>query len=384
MDTIIYNLDKLYYSFNSNSDLNYSDIIDQLILLEYEVIEPKTQIDQNYKVQKLIIKNNIHLATLHLDSRYKANLNTIKFFNKSLYTAHNEVISLCKVIDLYYNNNTYVSRLEIALDSNTNFIKRYTNLIKSNKLILADNFQGDYYGNEYNNNINTRNKKSETKYMFHKNDSFNSEKNTAKKPHFRIENKKNLIKKDKKRQYIEDKLKEQGIDISKDYYRFEVIIPSHQALTKSINTEYVIEDERFTRQQFNNLTTLEQLGYMKIGVIEHYKLDIKQLLNSDNYKLSIFNIYGNKTFVKGLDKIIKTSTPIMNITTKKTDSIKRNKRETKEQEDIINNAVQGQLNLMIRRGLINSENLEEINKMIKRNKFNNSVEKSGGGLFTNL
>ncbi|QNR23638.1 hypothetical protein [Croceimicrobium hydrocarbonivorans] len=365
-DKIVISVDKLYYSFNTFSDILNEDILNIFILGGYQIKDPTQQIDQNYKIQKIIIKNDIELGTLCLDSRYKPNLNTIKFFNKPLYTNRKQVIALTSFIDLNFNKDNYISQLELAIDTNYNIIKRYNRLINNNNLELTKNYIGSYYGIEYTSNTYKRSENNESKYILHKSDDFKSDIKTAKKPLIRLENKRKLLKNSQKRHYITDHLSCQGIDTGKDFFRMELVIPNHQSFLVSKNKEYINGSKSISSYQYNKINDMEKMEYMAVTSNGYYDINIDCILNNSDYKLSLFYIYLNKIIVNN-DKLLKINYSFMPISKIKNISKKRNPKQV-EEFDPIEKAQQGYLEMLQRLGHLTTDNIYQIQRMINKNK----------------
>lgn len=321
-------IDKLHYSFNSDITLNIEDIIRIFEYNGYQIGDPKTKINNDYKIQKEILINNIQLGTLHLNSRFSPTLNTIKFYNKTLYTNKELVNNLVNLIITHFPDDNNISRLEIALDTNINLIKRYNSLIKNERLIFHPNYLGDYYSTEYRYNKFNRDDNRETKYIIHKKSTFNNDTIKGTNPHLRIENKKILLDTSTDRKYIKDYLEQSGININKDYYRIEITIPNKELFNISSYPVYITDNDKISKYEYDKLDQFTQSNYHKRTERNIENIEVNELLYNRDYLYSLF-YQKSKKIIYNIDKIINQK---FNNTTMKTKTKLTNTRSKSIQE----------------------------------------------------
>lgn len=309
-------IDKLHYSFNSSRDYSIEDILLIFSINDYQIEDPKSKINNDYRVQKDVLFNDIPLGQLLLNSRFSPTLNTIKFYNKALYTNKDLVYNLIKLIDKTFVDETSVSGLEIAVDTDQNLIKKYNTLLRNDILTFHPNYISDYYGNEYKNNQFKRDENTETKYILHKKSAFTSTDNVkGNNPHLRIENKKLLLDTTIKRNYIKEYLKESKIDITNDYYRLELTIPNKELFNVSSYPIYITDNHKITKWDYDKLDEFEKLSYQKRTERKIEVIDIHELLYNKDYLYSLF-YQKTRKIIFNIEKLIKIKYNLSTMQTK--------------------------------------------------------------------
>ena len=235
-------VDKLHFQFNYNNQ--NSNNIDSLNFL-------KCLIEQNYNLLPYLNNNyyksyhiytltdNLYLGILNLGLKSsKSNYCTINFSNQSLYSYIDEVTTLYNYLITLKVTNLLIKNLEIAIDSDYNYIKRYNRLIKANNLIFSKNYKGFYYGKEFDNKY-IRDSKNETKYIINKKNRFDAKKEneSSHQKYIRIENK-HLTLMDIPKPYINNYLTSKGFNVSNSHYRLELVLNGLDSFKSSTDTLY--------------------------------------------------------------------------------------------------------------------------------------------------
>jgi len=224
------------------------------------------------------------IGKLHTGFHLKSIMSKLEIFNSLFYTHQSLLKRFLKALD-DINIDYEVSSFELALDFNTDVhAKRYTRLKTTDKLKLAKNYisqnvQADYIDNVYYKNapvsIYT---KSNTK---------------CKKASLRFENKTAEIMLKSSKYYITDYHAENGLNINKDIYRFELVIPNTESLNISINPFY-----------FSNVNPLKSISKYKRDILikdmEGIELRSKDCLLFDSNYLKIKNIVDEYTNLRNV------------------------------------------------------------------------------------
>jgi hypothetical protein len=243
-----------------------------------------------------------------------------------------------KLIDI----DIEVSCMEVAVDSDSDIhAKRYNRLKKSSKLKLAKNHISQTIKRDYINNLYIPNAPM-TIYT-----KLNAK---SKRANLRFENKTLEILLKSNKHYITDYHKKNGLDINKDIYRFELVIPNAESLNLSINPFYISNEDAsksitsyrrsvlvkalddielrdkgglvFDSNALKTRMTLDEYTSLR-NVKTRYDIDITRLFDED-YLAVIFSTFGG-SIIKNLKAILKN-----NMYTKEMLKTKKINMETKE------------------------------------------------------
>ena len=289
---MILNVDKLnltLYSPNLTPD--------HLFLNPFFYFEKLKTKDKNFtQVYKIYTLDNNFFGTFYFKS-YTHKTHLFSIANEQLYT-NDWIIKYQTLNETLIINDTKISTIDIALDSNTNWVSR---LDAGEKILLQKGFKIKkdirtyrYMGNAIDRATNAHYRELETRYI-------GSKKLTRQLTFY---DKTNEIKESEK-QYILDHYTQNNhnkIDTKKSIHRSEISIKGTMFELQNIKyVLYNISDAKpdilnpnkqifkaeISPNSYSKLNDNDQLKYQKYTYTKHYNIDILQLTNQD-YLLSIF------------------------------------------------------------------------------------------------
>ncbi len=377
--------DKIHISFYI--DVDTSDILLYLSHNSYITKDNTTHINHAFELQKDVYYDNTLLGSILFKHRTVKGFCKFQFTNKVLYTNKNDVIKFAHfLLNSSEFIDTSICALEIAIDTDTNILKRYNRLLKNQSIKLDKNYQSDYYSTEYLNNNYIRNIDTETKYIIDKKCQFSKDVIVSKKRYLRIENKKNLIENNPNRGYIKNYLIDNKIDLSGDYFRFELILPVKESFISSNNaayynlggayvTNYVYQKALKTIEKYNNKDVIifgssKDFDNAK-KIIDEYKtkstlrtiidIDIDQIFDK-HYLYNLFTFYAEK-IIYNLSSVVQLSYKKTTIKMKTMDK----KPKTKSIKNDYDNLEIQSLNYLHRRKLISDNDYNDVMERIDNN-----------------
>lgn len=313
---MLFNVDKLSLTLYNN-ELNINHLETNLFTFT-KINDVRSMHTDTYIIHHVITKKEIGIL---LFSNKANKTHTLHVNNKQFYTIGwiELLIDLHEILNCSYK----ISRMDIALDSNTNYVKRFeigANAIKSgytNKKYINETH---YYGKYFDRIDNSNYKAFETIYIS------NSTKSRA----LRFYQKSNEINHSHKdyistfyAQFHTDK-----IDVTQPYFRAEISLKGSVFELK--NTKYrligsndlyrLVNDNdvnqiyksEISKQTFSKLNKQDKEKYEAIEVMSYYNIDIFQLENQ-NYLESIFVTFQpfNNMIINKLYKIKNTENKVM-------------------------------------------------------------------------
>ncbi len=340
-DDISINLDKLTFSLYTEKSLE--QLQELFTLNNYILTNTEEKRENNYIFQYDIIFQNVRIATFYIfyKSKYK-NLCRIKLLNHSLYTHKSKTENLFNFLKNNFPHNFHISGMDVAIDTNHDILSRFDYLDENEYLKFENSFIASYYGISNKNNKYVRNKKLETKYMLNLNSSFNNNNQFVKGGSLirsRIENKYNLLLNNRNRQYLIDFLSQNSIDVSKDFYRFEIVMSNVACFTITHNHYIYIDgtiNHIITEKEYKNLYPFEKANYTKTRTSKYHDFNIHNLLYDKNYLLNIFYKF-NKQIIKNANQIINISYIPITFDERVFITIKKDEVKIIEPEIVVNN-----------------------------------------------
>ena len=360
------NIDKLHYQFYLEEN-QLENILLKLSHLDYSVKENQRK-DNSYRFEYSIFKDKLLIGTFHFYHFQNKCLCKFKFLNNLLYQFKDEVIELVENLEnIEQFEKLNICSLEIALDTDQPLLKRYNRLLKQEKIKLNKNYISEYFGVEYEDNEYIRDILKETKYIRSKKTSFSKTINNelfliSKLIFFRLENKKALLDLDlsDKRFYIKDYLEQNGIDTTKNHFRFELVVPNLASFHVSNNIVYYNNEGAYISKYeydkaFKIVSSYSQSSifspvpknYLKSKfVIDEYcdkrtlrssfDIGINSLFDKDYLYSLFFAINDSKKIIYSIDSIIDVNYKNKKIIMKKEQLEKREKRvkKSKVEDDL--------------------------------------------------
>ena len=301
---------------------------------------------RDFKRAFIISYRGQEIGFLNTGFHLNSTLNQIVIFNELFYTSKpllKRFVRALKCIDIKID----VSSIEVALDCDSDIhAKRYTSLMKSEKLVLAKNYISQFIKRDY---INNKFIKNAPKTIYVKSNT------KSKKSSLRFENKTAEILLKSSKYYITDYHSKMGLDTTKDIYRFELVIPNADSLNLSINPFYISNEDAsksitsykrdvlvktlddmelrskgclvFEPNALKTRMTLDEYTSLR-NVKTRYDIDITRLFD-DDYLCIIFSTFGS-SIIQNLKAILKNNIYTNEILkTKKISMETREKRQTK-------------------------------------------------------
>ena len=298
----VVNIDRLIISFQTNSKTFFSQNLKSSNHF-FHLVSPNNEFNKDYKQSYIILdpKTRDHLFYLDIENRFHPNYNRIRVVNKTLYKFNFQTLLDLLITD-YKLTNPVIRYIDICIDTTEPLLERFSkNLNKGLLKPLNKSYSFYYYGNELE-RINSGTI-DETKYIKKKTQKYLSCERVM-----RIENKSKEIQDHNfSKSYILDKLKTNGLDVSRRIERMELRLSSKVFENRNpvyINKKTGLEisktkyktlmnenNDHEIKDIWDNTPTKDyKFNYSeKIKTTFNYP-EIEKLGNSD-YLISIFNQY---------------------------------------------------------------------------------------------
>lgn len=312
MKSYVINIDKLQIQINTNANLNTD------IKHPYSIAtQHKTKFSKDYKDSYVISYRNNPICYLYHINYLNKNISKLYFFNPLLYQTDYTTIIINLLTQLKAKDYS-VSKLEIAINTNTNLLQRYYDKQTSNNIIFKSQSKYSYKSYSY----------LPTEMRFSDNilaDTIYIRKNSKeyKDNYCRIENKTNEIYTSSNKHYILKSYRNR-LDTDKDIYRLELCLDFIQLTNRSRNIHYKqlnFDSDPITAYKYKQLIKddiVKENWFKPITLQKNYNIDISQLEN-ESYLLSLFDYFAPfnySTLIKVKTSIALTFTNIE----KKTDN----------------------------------------------------------------
>jgi len=271
---MITNLDKIHFQFNfekdTNSDLIILDFKTKISLLGYKI---KKSVNINYiNSYQIYNKSNEHILNINFNLKIKKSFNLLRATNNALYESQDDLRTLFIIFkSSSYIFNFFLNRIEIALNSNKNLLRKYKQLLRTNQLDIkkgyhAFNIQPETtieYPNIYIGETNDC-----THYIQNK-------KNTKS---FRIENKMEQLNTVDKG-YIVPYLLSKGFEYKKHINRLEISVHSLDSFrVKDIKRWYNSDDEFISNEDYKMMVNYIKTTKEEVTIFNDKKLNYEMML----------------------------------------------------------------------------------------------------------